>query len=153
VQEPKKAKKRVLVAGAAALGLAGGTLAFAAVNPFAANAQDAPTTTTGPTGSSTGAPGAAAPSGKFQSNEDPAHEATETPEREAAEDAGQRPGEHHGGGPRGGMSNEDPAHEAKETPEQEAAEDARQAAGATTPSAPAAGGSGTAKTQSYRRDF
>ena len=33
-----------------------------------------------------------APSGKFQSNEDPAHEATETPEREAAEEARQAAG-------------------------------------------------------------
>ena len=30
--------------------------------------------------------------GSFQSNEDPAHEANETPEQEAAEDAGMRPG-------------------------------------------------------------
>ena len=146
MKESKQGKKKVVAAGVAALSLVGGSLALAAINPFAANAQDTPSTTTGPAG-------AVAPTGKFQSNEDPTHEAGETPEQEAAEDAGQRLGGRHSGGRHGGRSNEDPAHEAKETAEQEAAEDARHTADATTPSAPAAGANGTAKTQSYRRNF
>ncbi len=59
--------------------------------------------------------------GTFKSNEDPAHEAQESAEREAQEDSGQRP--------TGGSfkSNEDPAHEAQESAEREAQEDSGQA--------------------------
>lgn len=56
-----------------------------------------------------------APGGTFKSNEDPAHEANETAEEEAAEDSGQGHGRHGGG-----HSNEDPAHEANESAEREA---------------------------------
>jgi hypothetical protein len=57
------------------------------------------------------------------SNEDPAHEAGESADREAAEDSGQ----FHWGGGHG--PNEDPAHEASESPEREAAEDSGQFGG------------------------
>jgi hypothetical protein len=67
-------------------------------------------------------PGATAAAGTATSNEDPAHEAGETPEQEAAENNGTA---RHGRGP-GGAPNEDPAHEAAETPEQEAREHAAQ---------------------------
>jgi len=66
---------------------------------------------------------AASPSPTFKSNEDPAHERSESPEQEAAENNGTfRPGGH--GRPCGGHSNEDAAHEKAETPAQEAAENA-----------------------------
>ena len=70
-----------LMTGSMALGALVGAAAFAGGS--AANAA----TTTGQT-----APRAAAsPTGAFVSNEDPAHEATESAAREAQEDAGQRP--------------------------------------------------------------
>ena len=71
------------------------------------------------------------------SNEDPAHEAGETPEQEAAENNGTA---RHGG--KGSGSNEDAAHEANESPEKEAAEHAargtnpapvKPSSGSTTP--------------------
>ena len=109
--------RKSVAAAVAAATIAAGSLAVAAINPFGiAAAQDSGTTPTAP----------AAPGGKFHSNEDQAHEATESPEREAAEDAGQ----HRGGGHFHGGSNEDPAHEATESPEREAQE---HAGGATTP--------------------
>jgi hypothetical protein len=70
------------------------------------------------------------------SNEDPAHEATESADREAAENNGTaRPA-----GPAGaaGTSNETAAHEAGESKAQEAAEDARKSAAPAAPAAPAA---------------
>jgi hypothetical protein len=97
------------VAAAAMAGslLVGGATGAYLFGPSLAGAQ---TTTTTP-GDKSGS--------TFKSNEDPAHEAKETPEQEAAEDSGQFRGGHGGHGP-----NEDPAHEANETPEQEAAENA-----------------------------
>ncbi|TML11727.1 MAG: hypothetical protein E6G39_13080 [Actinobacteria bacterium] len=122
-------RKSIATALAAAT-IAGGSLAVAAINPFGiASAQDSGTTPT--------APAAPAPNGKFQSNEDPTHEAKETPAQEAAEDAGQRPS---GGHFRGGDSNEDPAHEATESAEREAQEDA---GGAATPTPTPSSGSTT----------
>lgn len=71
--------------------------------------------------------------GTFKSNEDPTHEAGESAEREAQEDAGIFPG---GGRHRGGGSNEDATHEAGESPEREARENADQAPAASpTPGA------------------
>jgi hypothetical protein len=67
-----------------------------------------------------------------KSNEDPAHEAAESAEREAEEDSGTFHDGHHGD--HKGGSNEDPAHEAAESPEREAEEDA--AAQATVPTTP-----------------
>ncbi len=66
---------------------------------------------------------AASPAPTPKSNENAAHEATESAAREAAEDNGT----FHGGGPGhpGGASNETAAHEAGETAAQEAAENAR----------------------------
>jgi hypothetical protein len=91
------------------------------------------------------------PSATFKSNEDPAHEATESAAREAAEDNGTAgpfgdhrghrdfggPGDHGGPGP--GHFNEDPAHEAAESPAREAQEDGTQGGSTTTTPAPAAG--------------
>jgi hypothetical protein len=66
---------------------------------------------------------ATSPSPTFKSNEDPAHEKSETPAQEAAENNGTfRPGAH--GRPCGGHSNEDADHENAETTAQEAAENA-----------------------------
>ena len=128
-------KKKAAAAGVVTLSILGGSLAVAALNPFAAaGAQDNPTTTTVP-GATAVAPG------KAQSNEDAAHEAKETPEQEAAEDSGQFPGHRGGGGARGGHSNEDAAHEAAESPEREAQEDAG-AQNSTTPATPAAPSTG-----------
>lgn len=108
----RKSVAAAALAGSLVVGGATGALLF---GPSLAGAQ---TTTTTP-GTQNGS--------SFKSNEDPTHEANETPEQEAAEDSGQFRGGHGGHG-----SNEDAAHEANETPEQEAAEDARAAAGGTT---------------------
>jgi hypothetical protein len=77
----------------------------------AAAAKKATATTTGP----------------FTSNEDAAHEATESAAVEAAEDSGRRP---HGSGARG--PNEGPAHEAGES----AAREAQEGTGTTTTTTP-----------------
>jgi len=109
--------RKAIAAAVATAAIASGSFAVAAINPFGiASAQDSGTTPTAP----------AAPKARSGSNEDPAHEATESAAREAEEDAG-----HVGGGRhfRGG-SNEDPAHEATESAAREAEEDA---AGTTTP--------------------
>jgi len=98
--------------------LAGGAIGIALFGPSLAGAQ---TTTTNPP-----ATGNAPESGAFHSNEDATHEATESPQREADEDAG-RGFRGHGGG-----SNEDPTHEASESPEREAEEDARKAPAPST---------------------
>ena len=66
-------------------------------------------------------PSPAPTSGAFKSNEDPLHEAGESADREAQEDAGIFPGKHRGGG-----SNEDATHEASESAEREAEENANQ---------------------------
>ena len=73
-------------------------------------------------------PSPAPTSGAFKSNEDPTHEAGESADREAQEDAGIFPGKHRGGGP-----NEDPAHEASESAEREAQENANQAPATVSP--------------------
>ena len=86
----------------------------------ALTSAQSPTPTPSTSGSST-----------FKSNEDPTHEAGESAEREAQEDAGIFPhgGEHH----RGGGSNEDATHESSESPEREAQENANQAPTAVSP--------------------
>lgn len=111
---------KTAAAAIAASILAGGAAGVTLFGPRLAGAQ---TTTTKPPAIGT----APAENGTFHSNEDPAHEATESPHREADEDAG-RGFRGHGGG-----SNEDPAHEASESPEREAAEDAHQAPSAAAP--------------------
>lgn len=75
----------------------------------------------GAAGAQTGTPTPKATSGTFRSNEDPAHEAGESAQREADENSGKFQG-HFG---RFG-SNEDKAHEAGESPQREAEENARQ---------------------------
>ena len=79
--------------------------------------------------STTPTPSPAPSMGAFKPNEDPAHEAQESAEQEAQEDAGIRPGGHH----RGGGSNEDPAHESQESAEREAQENANQAPATVSP--------------------
>jgi len=101
-----------------------GAIGAAVFGPGAAGAQ---------TGATTPAPAAVSSPGTFHSNEDPAHEAEESAQREAEENSGHFFG-HFG---RGG-SNEDPAHERSESPLREAEENARHAGvpGSTaTPSA------------------
>jgi hypothetical protein len=83
-----KPMRRALVAAA----LVGSTLTGGAIGAavFAGSSAGAQTsTTTAPADSGAGA--AVGPGGTFHSNEDPAHEATESAAREAQEDAGQRP--------------------------------------------------------------
>ena len=100
--------------------LAGGAAGALLFGPHIAGAQ---TTTTEAPGSSA-TPGASTSKG----NEDPTHEAAESPEREAAEDSGTFAGHGHGHG-----ANEDPAHEQNESAEREAQEDARAATTTTVP--------------------
>jgi len=71
-----------LMTGSMALGALVGAAAFAG-----GSSANAATTT----GQATAPRAAASPTGTFVSNEDPAHEATESAAREAQEDAGQRP--------------------------------------------------------------
>jgi hypothetical protein len=78
--------KRAAMAGLVTASMLGGGIigatAFRASTVFAASNAGVPTTVR--------ADASAAP-GVFRSNEDPAHEATESAEREAQEDAGQVP--------------------------------------------------------------
>ena len=69
--------------------LAGGAIGAALFAGSTATAQTT-TTTTAPAQSGSTAPNAA-PGGTFQSNEDPTHEAGESAQREAQENAGQFP--------------------------------------------------------------
>jgi len=94
-------RKSVAAGAVAGSLLVGGAVGAAWFVPRLAGAQ---TTTTPPTTD----PG----NTRFKANEDPAHEAGESAEREAAEDAG-RGFEGHHSGPHGQFgSNEDTAHEA-----------------------------------------
>src|SRR5438876_7187559 len=68
-------------------------------------------------------------SGAVKSNEDATHEAGESADREAQEDAGIFPGGKH----RGGGSNEDATHESSESAEREAQENANQAPATVSP--------------------
>ena len=72
----------LLVGGSMFAGAAVGAISFGAAG---ANAATTPTS-----GATRNADASAAP-GTFTSNEDPAHEATESAAREAQEDAGQKP--------------------------------------------------------------
>src|SRR5438552_2705549 len=112
--------KTVAAAAMAGSLLAGGALGMALFGPTSAIGQTTTTTT----------PGNGGNGGTFRSNEDPTHEATETPGREADENAGRGFGRcHH----MGGRSNEDPSHEGTETPGREADENSGQTPG-TQPS-------------------
>src|SRR2546427_10030063 len=82
--DPRKAVVAALAGGSMLAGVALGA-AFTAGTGSSANAA-----TTTPTSANTRADASASP-GVFVSNEDPAHEATESAEREAQENAGQRP--------------------------------------------------------------
>ena len=114
---PRRNRKRRFALAAIVASVIGGGATGAAITSMSAASAQTPTPT--PSAAAPAAPDAAA--GTFKSNEDSTHEGTETPEQEAAEDAGKRPSGH--GGPRGaGGPNEDPTHEASESPEREAAE-------------------------------
>lgn len=85
-----------VIAASVALGAAGGTI----ISSLGAHAQTPAATPSAAAPAPSGGTGATAPangnapavsSGTFKSNEDAAHEATESPEREAQENAGQRP--------------------------------------------------------------
>jgi len=81
-QNIRKSILALLIGGSMLTGAVVGAVAFGAVGANAA--------TSTPTGSGHTADASAAP-GTFVSNEDPAHEANESAEREAQENAGQKP--------------------------------------------------------------
>jgi hypothetical protein len=116
---PQMRKTYAAAAVVAGSMLAGGAIGVAVFAPHLANAASNPSSPA-VTVSGSGSQAPAGPGSGFHSNEDPAHEAQESPEREAEEDSGTA---FHGG--RGGHHgfNEDPAHEANESPEREAQED------------------------------
>jgi len=64
----------------------------------------APTTTTVPSGTGSAPNTNGGPSGSFHSNEDPTHEKSESPQREAEENSGQFSGHCHHGSTNGGQS-------------------------------------------------
>jgi hypothetical protein len=116
-----KRKAAAAAVGAGALVLGGFVVGM--LDPLhVASAQQAPSTTeaTSPTtpGSSAQMPST---NGTTGSNEDPTHEAGESAQQEADEDAGRA---HHGGRGGHGASNEDPTHEAGESAQREAEENA-----------------------------
>jgi hypothetical protein len=124
-------RKALAATGIVATSIAGGALGASLLGT-----ADAATPSPSP---STGS-GTAPPAGTAHSNEDPAHEAGESAEREAAENNGTAGYGHHGGrggGMRGG-SNEDPAHEAGESAAREAEEDAAASGGSSTAPSPSA---------------
>src|SRR5438105_14012844 len=112
-------RKNVAAAAIAGSLLAGGAVGAIVFGPNLAGAQSSTTTPQPPAGATPNA-------GTFKGNEDPAHETTESPQREADEDAGRA---FQG---RGAAPNEDAAHEATEGSQREAEENARQAASTTT---------------------
>ena len=80
----KPMRKAVVATALVASTLTGGAVGAALFAGSSAGAQTT-STTTAPSG------GASVGSGMFHSNEDATHEASESPAREAQEDAGQRP--------------------------------------------------------------
>lgn len=116
----KKLATAALVAGAA---IGGAGIAAAATGTTTPADPAAPATPAAPANDQTGVD---------HSNNDPTHEAGESPDREAAETAG------HMGGGGDHHSNTDPAHEAGESPERAAQEAADDAALGTATPAPAA---------------
>ncbi len=77
-----------VIAGSMLIGGIGGTL-LQVIPVSAQSPTPAPSAVVSPSPDSSG--GSVAPGGKFKSNENPTHEAKESPAREAQEDAGQRP--------------------------------------------------------------
>ena len=114
-------RKSIVAATMAASLLAGGAIGVALFGPGGAGAQS--TTTQPPSGSSGSSQGGTT----FRSNEDTSHENSETPQREADENAG-RAFFHGAGG-----SNENTAHENGETPEREHQEDSGTTTTTTAP--------------------
>ena len=115
----RNARKAVLVSAVLGSMAAGGLLGATVLVPAAGNAATSGTTTpTGGTG--------AGPAGTFHSNEDPAHEKTESAQREADENSGRGffGARDHGGG--AFHPNEDPAHEKAESATREAQESSGQ---------------------------
>jgi hypothetical protein len=125
-------RKALAATGIVATSIAGGALGASLLGT-----ADAATPSPSPATGNGTAPGA----GTRHSNEDPAHEAGESAEREAAENNGTADYGHHGGmggRMRGGGSNEDPAHEAGESAAREAEEDAAANGGGSTAPSPSA---------------
>jgi hypothetical protein len=116
------ARKAVLISAVLGSMAAGGILGATVFAPAASNAS---------TSGSTTASGGSGSVGTFHSNEDPAHEKTESAQREADENSGKGyfGARDHAGG--AFHSNEDPAHEKTESAAREAEENAGQ-----TPTAP-----------------
>ncbi len=89
-------RKGILAVAMVGSSLVGGGIGAAMFAGSSANAASTQTTTPPTTAPATTAPSgpsgsAVTPGGTFHSNEDAAHEATESPAREAQENAGQRP--------------------------------------------------------------
>jgi len=113
-----KARKAVLVSAVLGAMAVGGILGATVFAPVASNATtSASITATGGSGSV----------GTFHSNEDPAHEKSESTQREAEENSGRGYfGAHDRAGGAAFHSNEDPAHEKTESAAREAEENAGQ---------------------------
>jgi len=113
-----KARKAVLISTVLGSMAAGGVLGATVF---------APATGTAATSGTTAPSGGSGSVGTFHSNEDPAHEKTESAQREADENSGKvhfGSGRHHFGG--AFHSNEDPTHEKTESAAREAQENAGQ---------------------------
>src|SRR4030081_543784 len=95
----KSKGKRVIVTGAIAFSMIAGAAGGSIISGNLASAQTTPVASTvaavtpvpQTTGSTDNSVSNTQPSGTFHSNENAAHEATESPAREAQENAGQRP--------------------------------------------------------------
>jgi hypothetical protein len=125
----KKYAAAAVVGGSMLVGAALGVAVFV---PHLAGAQAPTTQTPSPARAATNG------GGGFSSNEDPAQEGQESPQREADENSGKHGhGHHHCGGHHRGGSNEDPAHEKSESPEREAQENARNGGQSSTQNEPA----------------
>jgi len=108
----------VTVAGIAGSMIAGGVIGATVFGPLVATAAN----TGSPTQLIAASASPSASAGTFKSNEDAAHEASESATVEAQENAGQRPG----GGSGKFTPNEDPTHEQGESAAREAQENTGQ---------------------------
>jgi hypothetical protein len=86
-----RVRKAGIAAAMVGTTLTGGAIGAALFNGGSAGAATGSSTSTPSPSSSGGGSLSAAPSGAFHSNENASHEATESPQREAQENAGQAP--------------------------------------------------------------
>jgi hypothetical protein len=84
-------RKALVAAALVGSTVTGGAVGAYVFGPSLANAQSATTTTPAASNSQSGTGSAAPARGTFRPNEDPAHEAQESAQREAQENAGQFP--------------------------------------------------------------